>query len=346
MPKTMQAIVKTHPGAGMELREMPIPEFGPRDVLIKVRATSICGTDLHILHWDAWAAERIKPPIIVGHEFCGDIVQVGKDVTQVKVGDFVSAESHIVDGTCDLCRTGNGHICRNTRIIGVDRDGCFAEYIAMPAENVWIDPPDMPAEIAALQENFGNAVHTALATPLVARKVLMTGCGPVGLMTILVARAAGARSIYVSDVSEYRLNLAKKLGVNLAVNVKTQDLRDIILKETDGEGVDVLLEMSGAPSAIRDGFDLLKKGGVAVLLGLPGKPLEFDLGNLVILKGITVHGIAGRRLWETWYEARGLIRSGAVDLAPIVTHKFKLEEFVQAFAAMESGNSGKVVMIP
>lgn len=346
MPKTMQAIVKTRPGAGMELREMPIPEFGSRDVLIKVRATSICGTDLHILHWNAWAAERIKPPIIVGHEFCGDIVQVGKDVTQVKVGDFVSAESHIVDGTCDLCRTGNGHICRNTRIIGVDRDGCFAEYIAMPAENVWIDPPDMPAEIAALQENFGNAVHTALATPLVARKVLMTGCGPVGLMTILVARAAGARSIYVSDVSEYRLNLAKKLGSNLAVNVKTQDLRDIILKETDGEGVDVLLEMSGAPSAIRDGFDLLKKGGVAVLLGLPGKPLEFDLGNLVILKGITVHGIAGRRLWETWYEARGLIRSGAVDLAPIVTHKFKLEEFVQAFAAMESGNSGKVVMMP
>ncbi len=346
MPKTMKAIVKTHPSAGMELCQVPIPEIGPRDVLIKVRATSICGTDLHILHWDAWSAARIKPPIVVGHEFCGDIVEIGKDVTQVQVGDFVSAESHIVDGTCDLCRTGNGHICRNTKIIGVDRDGCFAEYIAMPAENVWIDPPDMPAEIAALQENFGNAVHTALATPLVARKVLMTGCGPVGLMTILVARAAGARAIYVSDISEYRLNLAKKLGVNLTVNVKSQNLRDIVLQETDGEGVDVLLEMSGVPSAIRDGFELLKKGGVAVLLGLPGKPLEFDLGNLVILKGITVYGIAGRRLWETWYEARGLIRSGAVDLAPIVTHKFKLEQFEQAFAAMESGNSGKVVMMP
>lgn len=342
----MKAVVKTRPGAGMELREMPIPEIGARDVLIKVRATSICGTDLHILHWDAWSAARIKPPIIVGHEFCGDIVQVGKDVTQIKVGDFVSAESHIVDGTCDLCRTGNGHICRNTKIIGVDRDGCFAEYIAMPAENVWIDPPDMPAEIAALQENFGNAVHTALATPLVARKVLMTGCGPVGLMTILVARAAGARSIYVSDVSEYRLSLAKKLGANLTVDVKTQNLRDIVLQETDGEGVDVLLEMSGVPSAIRDGFDLLKKGGVAVQLGLPGKPLEFDLGNLVILKGVTVYGIAGRRLWDTWYEARGLIRSGAVDLTPVVTHKFKLDQFEHAFATMESGNSGKVVMLP
>lgn len=342
----MQAIVKARPGAGMELREMPVPEIGPRDVLIKVRATSICGTDLHILHWDAWSAARIKPPIVVGHEFCGDIVQVGKDVTQVKVGDFVSAESHIVDGTCDLCRTGNGHICRNTKIIGVDRDGCFAEYIAMPAENVWIDPPDMPAEIAALQENFGNAVHTALATPLVARKVLMTGCGPVGLMTILVARAAGARSIYVSDVSEYRLDLAKKLGANLAIDVKSQNLRDVILKETDGEGVDELLEMSGVPSAIRDGFELLKNGGVAVQLGLPNKPFEFDLGNLVILKGITLYGIAGRRLWETWYEARGLVRSGAVDLSPVVTHKFKLDQFEQAFATMESGNSGKVVMFP
>ena len=346
MQKTMQAIVKSRPSAGIELREMPIPEIGPREALIKVRATSICGTDLHILHWDTWSANRIKPPIVVGHEFCGDIVQIGKDVTQVKVGDFVSAESHIVDGTCDLCRTGNGHICRNTKIIGVDRDGCFAEYIAMPAENLWIDPPDMPAEIAALQENFGNAVHTALATPLVARKILMTGCGPVGLMTILVARAAGARSIYVTDVSEYRLKLAKKLGVNVTINAKTQNVREMVLKETDGEGVDVLLEMSGAPSAIRDGFDLLKQGGVAVLLGLPGKAFEFDLGDLVILKGITVRGIAGRRLWETWYEARGLVRSGAVDLSLVITHKFKLAEFEKAFAVMESGESGKVVMVP
>lgn len=346
MANTMQAVVKAHAGPGMELVQVPIPQIGPRDVLIKTRAMSICGTDLHILNWDPWAQERVKPPFIVGHEFCGDVVACGRDVTEVKIGDFVSAESHIVCGVCDLCRTGNGHICRNTKIIGVDRDGCFAEYIALPAENAWIDPPDMPPEIAALQENFGNAVHTALATPLVARKVLMTGCGPVGLMTILVARAAGARAIYVTDVSDYRLNLARQLGAALAINVRDREVKPIILEATNGEGVDVLLEMSGAPSAIRDGFTLLKKGGTAALLGLPPEPFEFDLGNLVIMKGITVLGIAGRRMWETWYEARGLLRGGAVDLAPIVTHRFKLEEFEKAFATMASGNSGKVVMFP
>jgi len=342
----MKAVVKTHAGAGAELREVPLPQIGARDALVKIRAVSICGTDLHIFNWNNWSAGRVKPPIILGHELCGDVVEVGKDVTSVKVGDYISAESHIVCNTCDLCRTGNGHICRNTQIIGVDRDGCFAEYIALPAENLWLDPPEMPAEIASLQENFGNAVHTALAAPLIGRKILMTGCGPVGLMTILVARAAGARAIYVTDISDYRLALAKQLGAALALNPTRDDVKQIILDATNGEGVDVLLEMSGAPSAIRDGFDLLKKGGAASLLGLPGKPFEFDLGNLVVMKGITVYGIAGRRLWDTWYEARGLQRGGAVDLTPIVTHRFKLDEFEKAFAAMASGNSGKVVMIP
>ncbi len=346
MPDTMKAVVKTHAGPGAEMRDVPIPSIGPRDVLIKIRATSICGTDLHIFKWDPWSAGRIKPPIIMGHELSGEIVDAGRDVTSVKVGDFVSAESHIVCGVCDLCRTGNGHICRNTKIIGVDRDGCFAEYIALPAENAWIDPPDMPAEIAALQENFGNAVHTALATPLVGRKVLMTGCGPVGLMTILVARAAGARAIYVTDVSDYRLGMAKQLGAAITINPTRDNTKQIVFDATNGEGVDVLLEMSGAPSAIRDGFDLLKKGGAASLLGLPGKPFEFDLGNLVIMKGVTVFGIAGRKLWDTWYEGRGLQRGGAVDLSPIVTHKFKLAEFEKALETMASGNSGKVVMIP
>lgn len=346
MPNTMKAIVKARPGPGLELREMPIPEMGARDVLIKTRAMSICGTDLHIFNWDPWAANRLRPPLIVGHEFCGDIIAAGNQVTEVKVGDFVSAESHIIDNTCDLCRTGNGHICRNTKIIGVDRDGCFADYVAMPAQNVWIDPPDMPPEIAALQENFGNAVHTALATPVVARKILVTGCGPVGLMTILVAIAAGARSIYATDVSDYRLRLAKNLGATLTINARTENVPEVIHDATDGEGVDVLLEMSGAPSAIRDGFIALKKGGAAALLGLPGKAFEFDFDELLILKGITVFGIAGRKLWETWYEARGLLRSGAVDLTPIVTHKFKMEEFEKAFATMASGASGKVVLFP
>jgi threonine 3-dehydrogenase len=346
MAKMMKALVKAHSGPGLELLERPIPEIGPHEVLIKIRAVSICGTDLHIYHWDTWAAGRLKPPLITGHEFCGDVVAIGHEVTDVKEGDFVSAESHIVCGRCDLCRTGNGHICPNTRIIGVDRDGCFAEYIALPAENVWIDPPDMPPEIATLQENFGNAVHTALTTPLVARKVLLTGCGPVGLMTIAVAVAAGTRSIYATDVSDYRLDLARRLGAALTVNVTRQNLKQAVLEATNGEGVDVLLEMSGAPAAIQDGFSLLKKGGCAVLLGLPPKPFEFDLGNLVVMKGITVYGIAGRRLWKTWYEARGLLRGGAVDLSPIVTHKFKMEEFEKAFEIMESGKSGKVIMIP
>ncbi len=346
MPKTMQAIVKPRAGAGLELRDVPIPTIGARDALVKVRAASICGTDLHILNWDPWAAHRLKPPLIVGHEFCGDVVEIGKDVSQVKVGDFVSAESHLIDNTCDLCRTGNGHICRHTRILGVDRDGCYAEYITIPAENLWLNPPNMSPEIAALMENFGNAVHTGLATPVVSRKVLVTGCGPVGLMTILVALAAGARAIYATDISDYRLALAKQLGATLALNASRENIVERILQATDGEGVDVLLEMSGAPSAIRDGFAVLKKGGAAALLGLPGKPFEFDLGDLVILRGVTVYGIAGRKLWETWYEARGLIRSGAVDLAPIVTHQFKMAEFEKAFATMASGESGKVVMVP
>ncbi len=346
MAEMMKAVVKTGPHPGLEYCEVPVPQIGHRDILVKTRATSICGTDLHIFNWDPWAAGRLKPPLIVGHEFCGDVVEIGRDVTSVKVGDFISAESHIVCNVCDLCRTGNAHICRNVRIIGVDRDGTFAEYVAIPAENAWLNPPEMPPEIAALQENFGNAVHTALATPVIARKVLVTGCGPVGLMTIEVAEAAGARSIYASDISDYRLTLAKKLGVDLAVNPSRDDLKKLVLDATNGEGVDVLLEMSGAPSAIRDGFQLLKAGGHAVLLGLPPRPFEFDLANQVIMKGITLHGIAGRKLWETWYTMRGLQRGNAVDLSPIITHRFKLDEFEKAFAAMASGDSGKVVMIP
>lgn len=346
MPLMMKAVVKTVPGPGFELCEVPVPQIGPKDILLRTRATSICGTDIHIFNWDPWAANRIKPPVIIGHEFCGDVVEIGNLVTDVKVGDFVSAESHIVDHTCDLCRTGMAHICRNTQIIGIDRDGSFAEFVAIPADNAWHNPPNMPWEIAALEENFGNAVHTALETPVVARKILVTGCGPVGVMTIAVTKAAGARSIYASDVSDYRLNLAKKMGADLVINPTRENLTDLVLEATGGEGVDVLLEMSGAPTAIRDGLKLLKAGGHAVLLGLPSKPFEFDLANLVIMKGITLHGIAGRKLWETWYEIRGLLRSGAVNLEPVITHRFKLEEFQKAFETMISGNSGKVVLFP
>lgn len=346
MAEMMKAVVKTKPGPGLELCQVPIPTIGPHDILVRTRATSICGTDLHIYHWDPWAAKRIKPPIIIGHEFCGEVVEVGAQVRDVRVGDYISAESHIVDHTCDLCRTGMAHICRNTQIIGVDRDGSFAEYVAIPAANAWHNPPTMPPEIAALLENFGNAVHTALETPVVARKVLVTGCGPVGVMSIAVARAAGARAIYASDLSDYRLRLAKTMGADLVLNPQRDDIVATILQDTQGEGVDVLLEMSGAPSAIREGFQLLKAGGHAVLLGIPSRPFEFDLANLVILRGVTVHGIAGRKLWETWYEIRGLLRRCAVNLEPLITHRYKLEEFEQAFQTMASGDSGKVVLFP
>lgn len=346
MAQTMRAVFKARAGKGLELRETPIPTAGPQDVLIRVQATSICGTDLHIYNWDPWAAGRIKPPLIVGHEFCGTVVEVGDRVTTHHIGDFVSAESHIVCGACDLCRTGNGHICRNTRIIGVDRDGCWADYIALPAVNAWINPPDYPVDFAVLEENLGNAVHTAFAADLRAMKVLVTGCGPVGLMTILVARAIGARAVYATDISPYRLALAKKVGADVVLNPKQEDVVAAIRDLTRGEGVDVLLEMSGAPSAIRQGFEVLKFGGKAALLGLPPAPFEFDLSNLIIFKGATVYGVVGRELWQTWFQMRGLLRSNALDLTPIVTHHFRLDEYEQAIAVMAGGESGKVVMTP
>jgi threonine 3-dehydrogenase len=346
MANTMRAIFKTQAGKGLEMRETAIPTIGAEDVLIKVKATSICGTDLHIYNWDPWAAGRIKPPLIVGHELCGEVVECGERVTTINVGDFVSAESHIVCGVCDLCRTGNGHICRNTQIIGVDRDGCWSDYIALPAKNAWVNPPDYPVDFAVLEENLGNAVHTAFAADLRSMKVLVTGCGPVGLMTIAVAKAIGARAVYATDISPYRLDLARKVGADLACNPKTDDVPSLIRDATRGDGVDVLLEMSGAPSAIQQGFDLLKYGGKAALLGLPSSPFPFDLANDIIFKGATVYGVVGRELWQTWFQMRGLIRSNAINLAPIVTHHFRLDEFEKAVATMASGESGKVVMKP
>ncbi len=346
IPARMRAVMKTRPGPGLELAEVDVPQIGPRDVLIKVRAASICGTDLHIYNWDPWAQSRIKPPLIIGHEFCGDVVAVGEEVHNVKVGDYVSAESHIVCGTCAYCRTGRGHLCPNTQIIGVDRDGAWAEYVAIPAENAWPNPPTVPPHIATLEENFGNAVHTAFAVDLRAKKVLVTGCGPVGVMAIAVARAIGARAIYATDISDYRLDLARKMGADVTINARREDVVARVMELTEGEGVDAWLEMSGAPSAIEQGFQVLKPGGEVAMLGLPPEPMSFDLNNWVIFKGATIHGIIGRRLWETWFQMRGLLRSGAVNLETIVTHKFPLEEFEKALETMASGESGKVVLIP
>ncbi|RME00874.1 MAG: L-threonine 3-dehydrogenase [Calditrichaeota bacterium] len=346
MGKTMRALAKVEAGPGFKMIEAPVPEIGPREVLVKVKATSICGTDLHIFHWNPWAAGRIKPPLIVGHECAGEVVQIGNEVTAVRKGDLVSLESHVVCGVCDMCRTGQGHLCRNTKILGVDRDGVFAEYVAVPEINAWPDPGNMAPEIASLQENFGNAVHTAFSADVRSKKVLVTGCGPVGIMTIAVAKAIGARAVYATDVSDYRLKLAKKMGADFVINASDGRVVETIREISGSEDIDVLLEMSGSPSALIDGFTLLKPGGEAALLGLQGRPIEFDLENLVIFKGLTVRGVIGRKLWETWYQGRGLLRSGAVDLSPMVTHKFPLEQYKQAFELMESGQCGKVVLLP
>lgn len=344
--KTMRAIIKPDRSPGLKMVEVPIPTPGPREALVKVAATSICGTDLHIFKWDPWAQSRIRPPVIVGHEFCGEVVEVGGVVSEVRAGDFVSAESHIICHACTPCRTGRGHLCQNTQIIGVDRAGCWAEYIVMPAENLWLNPPDMPVEVASLQENFGNAVHTAFAADVTARRVLVTGCGPVGLMAIMVAKAAGARAIYATDIANYRLRMAREMGATLALNVSEVDAYQGVLDDTGGEGVDVLLEMSGAPQAIDLGFRLLRFGGEAALLGLAPSGIPFDINNHIVLKGATVHGIFGRELWATWYRMRGLLASGLIDLARVITHRFGLDEYEKALRVMQSGQSGKVVMFP
>ena len=342
----MRAVQKLSPGPGFEMVEVPIPECGPDDVLIEVLASSICGTDLHIVDWDPWAADHVITPVTIGHELTGIVRERGANVAEPDVGRLVSVESHVICNVCDWCRTGQGHLCPSTELLGVHRDGAFAEYVVVPAQNAYADPPDMALSIASLQENFGNAVHTATVTDVAGRKVLVTGAGPVGLMAIAVAKAKGARAVYTTDISDYRLNLAMTVGADLTLNPLNDDVAVILSDATESEGVDVLFEMSGAPAAIETGFAMLKPGGVAALLGLPGKKIEFDFDDNVIFKGATVYGIVGRRISQTWLEMRGLIRSGAVDLSPIVTHRFAFDDYEKAFELMASGQCGKVIMFP
>jgi threonine 3-dehydrogenase len=342
----MRAIRKTAPGPGLEMVEHPTPDPQFGEVLLEVKAASICGTDLHIRNWDPWAAEHALPPLTVGHEMCGIVVGHGQGVTEPAIGTLVSVESHVICGVCSWCRTGKGHLCPSTQILGVHRDGVFAEYVAVPAANAWPDPPDMPYSIASLQENFGNAVHTVSVPAVDGRKVLVTGSGPVGIMAIAAARAMGARSVAATDISEYRLDMAREMGADLVVNAGEADVVSVIRDATDGEGVDVLLEMSGAPGALDDGLALLKPGGEAALLGLQSKPVEFDIDDRIIFKGASVYGIVGRRLWDTWYRMRAMLRAETVDLAPLITHRFPIDAFETAFDLMAAGECGKVVMFP
>lgn len=346
MQTTMRAVMKATDGPGLTWGEAAIPDIGPDDVLVKVRAVSICGTDLHIRRWDTWASHRVHPPLIVGHEMCGEVVAIGERVATVAVGDFISAESHIVCGVCDQCRTGNAHICRNTKILGVDTDGVFAEFVRIPAANAWPNPPDMHWEVATLLENFGNAVHTAMTVDARGKCVLVTGCGPVGLMAIGVARAVGARTVIATDISPYRLELARRMGAEMVLDPGRDDVRTAVLKATGGNGADLLLEFSGAPPAILQGLRLLRDGGEAALLGIPDHPIELDWANDLVFKGITLHGIVGRRLWQTWYSMRDLLRGGLIDLRPVITHRFALADFDRAMDMMQSGQSGKVIMYP
>jgi threonine 3-dehydrogenase len=342
----MRAVVKRAPAPGLEMAEWPQPVPAPGECLVKVKAASICGTDLHIRNWDPWAAEHVRPPLVVGHEMCGEVVEHGPGVAEPPIGTYVSVESHIVCGRCRQCGAGLAHLCPATSILGVHRDGVFADYVRVPAVNLRPDPPGMPLAIACLQENFGNAVHTA-STPRVRDKVvLVTGCGPVGIMAIAAVRAMGAARVLATDLSDYRLGLARSMGADVVLNPSRADVQAEIERITRSQGVDVLLEMSGAPAALEQGFGALAPGGEAALLGLFSKPLTFDLDDHVIFKGATVHGIVGRRLWETWDTMADLLHTGAVDLSPLVTHRLVLDDFETAFELMASGECGKVVMFP
>ncbi|HEX6059454.1 MAG TPA: L-threonine 3-dehydrogenase [Gemmatimonadaceae bacterium] len=337
----MKALVKTAPGPGFELKDVPTPTIRDDEVLIRVRRAGVCGTDVHIYEWDDWAKGRCRPPFVVGHEFAGDVVQVGKLVTDVREGDRVTAEGHIVDGRCLLCRTGNAHVCPHTRIIGVDRDGCFAEYIAMPATNVWHLDDQVSYEVGGIHDPMGNAFHTALTAEIPGATVLVTGCGPIGLFAIGIAKAAGASRVIASDVNERRLELARVMGADDAV--RPQDAERTVHARTDGLGVDVVLEMSGVPSAIHQAFALVRVGGRVQMLGIPAKPMEVNFASEVIFKGITIYGVVGRRMYDTWHQMTRFLRSGHFDPTPVVTHRFPLEAADEAIRAIKSGEAGKVV---
>ncbi len=345
MANTMKALVKHARAEGARLEQVPVPSPKTGEVLVKVTATAICGTDIHIYQWNKWAQRRIKPPLVFGHEFCGEVVALGAGVDDIALGTRVSAEGHFVCGKCYFCRTGQAHICQDVEIIGVDTNGCFAEYVRVPRGNIWELDAEIPTEVAAIHDPFGNAVHTALVDSLVGNTVLITGCGPIGIIAAAIAKKAGASKVFASDLNDYRLDLAKKMGADKVYKVGRDDVVAGVLKETHGLGADVLLEMAGHPSSINDGLKALRKGGWAALLGLPASPVEVDLADQVIFKGIKIYGINGRRMFDNWYMMQALLRGG-LDLTPMITHRFKFEEFEQAFELAISGNSGKIILYP
>jgi threonine 3-dehydrogenase len=342
----MKALRKMQAARGLSLETANVPAIGPTDVLVRVKAASICGTDLHIYGWDRWSQGRIKPPVTLGHEFCGVIEKVGDEVTALRAGDFVSAEMHVNCGHCHQCRVGEAHICPNVRIIGIDQDGAFAELVRIPASNIIKLDPAIPEHYGAILDPLGNAVHTVLAGAIAGQTVLVTGCGPIGLMSIAVAKACGSSTVFATETNEHRRGMAKKMGADVVINPVAEDAPAKILSETNKTGVDVLLEMSGNPTAIQQGFKALRAGGRASLLGIPTENVPLDLVNDVIFKGATVQGIYGRRMYETWVQMTALLKAGRLNLEPLFSERVKLEQFEDAFAKLQGGLAGKILMYP
>ena len=338
----MKALIKSKAEPGLWLADVPEPTIGINDVLIRVDRTGICGTDLHIHKWDAWAQKTIPVPMVVGHEFVGEVVQVGANVNDFHSGDVVSAEGHVVCGRCRNCLAGRRHLCADTKGIGVNRTGAFAEYISVPMTNVWHHKPDIDRDVASIFDPFGNAVHTALSFDLLGEDVLITGAGPIGIMAVAIAKHAGARFVVITDVNDYRLGLAKQMGADVALNVKQSALAEVQKQLGMKEGFDVGLEMSGSPAAFSDMIDNVCHGGKIALLGIPSEAIAIDW-NKVVFNTLTIKGIYGREMYETWYKMSVMLESG-LDIKPVITHRFHYTEFEKGFEVMKSGQSGKVVL--
>jgi threonine 3-dehydrogenase len=342
MPQLMKALVKSRAEPGLWLEEVPRPEIGINDVLVRIRKASICGTDIHILNWDDWASRTIPVPMVIGHEFMGEIVRVGDNVSDFFPGQVVSGEGHVVCGRCRNCLAGRRHLCAHTSGVGVNRPGAFAEYIALPMTNIWVHRHAIDPEVACVFDPFGNAVHTALAFPVLGEDVLVTGAGPIGIMAAAVARHAGARHVVITDLNPHRLDLARKVGVTLAVDPREKSLKDVQKELGMSEGFDVGLEMSGNASAFRDMIANMSHGGRIAMLGIPPGEMAIDW-NAVIFNMLTIHGIYGREMYETWYKMTVMLESG-LDIRPVITHRFSHRDYREAFELMKSGNSGKIIL--
>ncbi|SHF34533.1 L-threonine 3-dehydrogenase [Modicisalibacter ilicicola DSM 19980] len=338
----MKALSKLKSEPGIWMVDAPVPEIGHNDVLIKIHRTAICGTDMHIYQWDEWSRNTVPVPMITGHEYSGEIVAIGEEVRGFDIGDRVSGEGHVTCGHCRNCRAGRRHLCRNSVGVGVNRPGAFAEYMTLPAYNLFKLPDEITDELAAIFDPFGNAVHTALAFDVVGEDVLITGAGPIGIMAAAVVRHIGARHVVITDINDYRLELAAKMGATRTVNVSREKLQDVMADLHMHEGFDVVLEMSGVPTAVDEMLDVINHGGKIAMLGIPPKEMAIDWTK-VIFKGLTIKGIYGREMFETWYKMASLIQSG-LDLSPIITHRFPIDEFEKGFEVMGSGRSGKVVL--